>query len=76
MTEKEVLEMFHQTEEELNNNPDLFNEAMSEVETMKLEHPDFFDRVEGLTLGQMSRKDLKEMFNLIESHIHNNKMAN
>jgi hypothetical protein len=76
MTEKEVIEMFHKTEEELKNNPELYNKAMSEVETMRLEHPEFFDRMKDLTLGEMSRKDLKEMFDLLQSHVRNNRMAN
>ena len=76
MTKKEVMELFRQTEEELENNPELCMKALSEVETMRLEHPEFFDRMKDLTLGEMSRKDLKEMFDLLQSHVRKNRMAN
>jgi hypothetical protein len=48
----------------------------AEFESMKMEHPEFFDRVDQLTIGDMTPDELKKMFDYIKDHILKNRMAN
>ena len=76
MTQKEALELLCQAEEELENNPEMARIVEAEVETMKMENPDFFERINDLFVSQLTKSDLKEMVDIVYNHNVRNKMAN
>ena len=61
---------------DLYNDPEKLRKVNAEFESMKMEHPEFFDRVDQLTIGDMTPDELKKMFDYIKDHILKNRMAN
>lgn len=76
MTQEDIEEMISQAEERLKNDPERARQGAAEVETMKLEHPGFFERTAGRTVGQLTRSEIKEMLSIVETHRARNKSAN
>ena len=76
MTKKEFLELLGKSAMDLYNDPEKLRKVNAEFESMKMEHPEFFDRVDQLTIGDMTPDELKKMFDYIKDHILKNRMAN
>ena len=51
-------------------------EAQAEVETMIMEHPEFYERIKDLDFCEMSPEDLSEMVRITIDHNFKNSMAN
>ena len=76
MTDEEFMEMIRKTEEELENDPERARKIDAEMETIKMEHPDFFDKIKNKTLGDMTRDELEEMFKIVGTHVAKTRRAN
>ena len=76
MTLEDIEKMIRQVVERLKKNPERARQVDAEVETMMLEHPDFFVRTAGRTFSQLTRSEIKEMLSIVETHRARNKSAN
>lgn len=76
MTQEDIEELICQAEERLKNDSERARQGAAEIETIKLEHPDFFKRTAGRTVGQLTRSELKEMIRIVEAHETKNRSAN
>ena len=76
MTDKDFLEKIRKSEEDLLNDPEKARKINAEMETIKKEHSDFFDKIKNKTFGEMTRDELKEMFDIITSHVTKLKKVN
>lgn len=76
MTQEDIQEMISQAEERLKGAPKRARQVDAEVETLMLEHPDFFGRTASRTVGQLTRSELIEMLSIVETHWAKNKSAN
>ena len=76
MTQEDIEELICQAEECLKNDPERARQGAAEIETIKLEYPDFFKRTAGRTVGQLTRSELKEMIRIVEAHEAKNRSAN
>lgn len=76
MTKKELFELFRKSALDLYNDPEKLHKVDAEIESMKMEHPEFFERVDQLTVGDMTPDELKKMLEYIKDHVLKSKMAN
>ena len=67
MTKKEFLELFRQTMLELYNDPEKLRKVKAEYESTKMEHPEFFERIEQLSVGDITTDEFEKMINIIKS---------
>jgi hypothetical protein len=76
MTKKEFLELFRQTMLELYNDPEKLRKVKAEYESTKMEHPEFFERIEQLSVCDMTTDEFEKMINIIKDHNLKSRMAN
>ena len=76
MSEGDIKEVIKIALDNLENNPDSFLQAQAEVETMIMEHPEFYERTKDLDFSEMSPEDLSEMVRITIDHNFKNSMAN
>lgn len=76
MIDKDFIELIRKSEEELLNDSEKARKIDTEMETIKMEHSDFFDNIKNKTISQMTPDELKEMFDIIKSYVAKLKMAN
>ena len=76
MTDDEFMEMIRKTEEELENDPGKARKIDAEMESIKKEHSEYFDKIKNKTLGDMTRDELEEMFKIVGTHVAKIKRAN
>lgn len=76
MTDDEFMEMIRKTEEELENDPEKARKIDAEMESIKKEHSEYFDKIKNKTLGDMTRDELEEMFKIVGTHVAKIKRAN
>jgi hypothetical protein len=76
MTKKEFLSLLRQSALDLYNDPERLSEVNAEYESTKMEHPEFFERIEQLRVGDMTPDELKKMFDLLKDHILKSRKAN
>jgi hypothetical protein len=76
MSEGDIKEVIKIALDNLENNPDSFLQAQAEVETMIMEHPEFYERIKDLDFSEMSPEDFSEMVRITIDHNFKNSMAN
>lgn len=76
MSDEDIKEVIKIALDNLENNPDSFLQAQAEVETMIMEHPEFYERIKDLDFCEMSPEDLSEMVRITIDHNRKNSMAN
>lgn len=76
MKKKDIFSMLVKAAKDLYNDPERLRKADAEVDSMKLEHREFIERVENLTVGDLTPEELMKMFKIIGEHVAKNKMAN
>ena len=76
MSEGDIKEVIKIALDNLENNPDSFLQAQAEVETMIMEHPEFYERIKDLDFSEIAPEDLSEMVRITIDHNRKNSMAN
>ena len=76
MTDKDFLEKIRKSEEDILNDPEKARKIDAEMESIKKEHSEYFDKIKNKTLGDMTRDELEEMFKIVGTHVAKIKRAN